>query len=63
MTEPTRRDLTSADMELFRHDAEKPPHNVHYCEIADCWACAWHHSQERLWADSRDERENDRGTA
>lgn len=58
--EPTRRDLTAADMDLFRHDATKPPHDSDYCEVTGCWVCRWEHNLDRLWADSRDEREYDR---
>ena len=61
--EPTRGDLTAADMDLFAHDAKKPAHSIETCETADCWACTFERRMQRLWADSRDEREYDRRTA
>lgn len=61
--QPTRHDLTTADMDLFAHDARKPRHSIETCETTDCWACTWERSQDRLWRDSRDEREYDRREA
>ena len=61
--EPTRHDLTAADMDLFAHDAKKPPHSIETCETPGCWACTFERRMQRLWADSRDEREYDRRTA
>ena len=58
--QPERHDLTAADMDLFLHDARKRPHSIETCEVADCWVCRWERMQERLWRDSRDEREYDR---
>lgn len=57
--EPTRRDLTAADMDLFAHDARRRPHSIEECTNADCWTCSWGRNLDRLWADSRDERNYD----
>jgi hypothetical protein len=46
--EPTFRDMTTADAELFAHDAKKPRHEVTTCRTPACWAC--HHQGFRRCA-------------
>lgn len=53
---PTIHDLTGADVDLFNHDARRPPHDVQTCETADCWVCLKWHRDEKAWLDARDER-------
>jgi len=61
--EPTFRDMTTADAELFAADAKKPRHSIETCEVTDCWACTFERRMQRLADDSRDERDYDRRTA
>lgn len=46
--QPTRHDLTAADMDLFNHDARKPRHSIETCTTPACWAC--HHEGFRRCA-------------
>jgi hypothetical protein len=36
--EPTCRDITAADADLFEHDKQKPRH-IYPCGEHDCWVC------------------------
>lgn len=56
MSAPERSDLTAADMDLFNHDAHKPPHDVWACEIDGCWVCAKWHKDDKAWLDRQIER-------
>lgn len=57
--EPTCRDITAADVDLFEHDKKTPSHDVNTCTLRDCWNCKHWFGVERVIEESMREREFD----
>lgn len=51
--------LTPADYDLFAHDAKKPPHDVHTCNVRGCWNCKHWFGLERVIEETQAEEQYD----